>query len=303
MIKILCYHGVIKNNNSKGVVNYNSKHISEKNFEKQMIFLKKNQNVISLKDFLRLKKRKKNLTIITFDDGFKNNYLSAYKILKKYNLPATFFICPGLINKKKLFWVDQIETFFHFTKKKFFDFYLEDKENFDISNLRKKILVCEKIKNFCKNINNTEKNKLVYKLKKSLLIIKPKKIRRFHDTLTWSQIKKMNKNNLFDFGIHSWNHEIYSRLTIKDQNSNIKKSIKCLSNILNEKIYLSSYPEGKKTDFNKETVSIMKRHGIKVCPMAIPGVNTYSSNKFYLKRYMVGFQDRKFPYRAYYNKK
>jgi peptidoglycan/xylan/chitin deacetylase (PgdA/CDA1 family) len=36
--------------------------------------------------------------VITFDDGYKDNLLNAVPILKKYNIPATFFITSGYIN-------------------------------------------------------------------------------------------------------------------------------------------------------------------------------------------------------------
>ena len=38
--------------------------------------------------------------LITFDDGYENNYLNAYPILKKMNLVATICVCTGFIGKK-----------------------------------------------------------------------------------------------------------------------------------------------------------------------------------------------------------
>ena len=35
---------------------------------------------------------------ITFDDGFKNNFLEALPILKKYNIKATFYVSSALVN-------------------------------------------------------------------------------------------------------------------------------------------------------------------------------------------------------------
>jgi peptidoglycan/xylan/chitin deacetylase (PgdA/CDA1 family) len=71
-------------------------------FEKQMEYLKVNNfNVIKLNDLSRtdnLKKLKKTV-IITFDDGYKNNYLNAFPILKKYDLPATVFINTASLGK------------------------------------------------------------------------------------------------------------------------------------------------------------------------------------------------------------
>ena len=39
--------------------------------------------------------------LITFDDGYVDNYTNAYPILKKYNLKATIFIVTGFVSKRK----------------------------------------------------------------------------------------------------------------------------------------------------------------------------------------------------------
>jgi len=47
--------------------------------------------------------------VITFDDGYKENYqlLSA---IQKYNLPVTIFMCSGLINTNRHFWMVEAKT-------------------------------------------------------------------------------------------------------------------------------------------------------------------------------------------------
>ena len=39
--------------------------------------------------------------LITFDDGYVDNYTNAYPILKKYNLKATIFIVTGFVSSRK----------------------------------------------------------------------------------------------------------------------------------------------------------------------------------------------------------
>lgn len=71
--------------------------VSAQTFKRQMRFLKSNHyNVLPLQEIAALIKEKKRIPpkaiAITFDDGYKDNYLYALPVLKEYNLPATVFI-------------------------------------------------------------------------------------------------------------------------------------------------------------------------------------------------------------------
>ena len=89
--------------------------ISPETFERQMRFLKSHHyNVLPLNSVATLIKEKKKIpskTIaITFDDGYKDNYIYAFPILKKYNLPATIFIITDEVGRgDRLSW-DEIKT-------------------------------------------------------------------------------------------------------------------------------------------------------------------------------------------------
>jgi len=72
-------------------------------FREQMELLRDNYNVISLRELIKCIRRRKKMNksvVITFDDGFKDNYTVAYPILYRHDLPATFFITTGFIGKK-----------------------------------------------------------------------------------------------------------------------------------------------------------------------------------------------------------
>ncbi|MGH9810473.1 MAG: polysaccharide deacetylase family protein, partial [Terriglobia bacterium] len=42
--------------------------------------------------------------VITFDDGVRNNFHVAWPLLREQNVPATFFVCPGLIDSGEWIW-------------------------------------------------------------------------------------------------------------------------------------------------------------------------------------------------------
>ena len=64
--------------------------------EAQIRSLTQNFNILSLEDLAACldhgRKIPPDSVVITFDDGLENNYTNAYPILKKYKMPATFFL-------------------------------------------------------------------------------------------------------------------------------------------------------------------------------------------------------------------
>lgn len=92
VVPILMYHSI-----SPEAQDSNALSVTLETFQKQMKYLKDhNYNVIPLESLVCQIKEKKKIPpktlVITFDDGYRDNYLYAFSILKKYELPATFFI-------------------------------------------------------------------------------------------------------------------------------------------------------------------------------------------------------------------
>jgi len=92
VVPILMYHSVNPDATAK-----NRLALTPVAFQRQMRFLKEHKyNVLPLEAAANLIKDKKKIpaktVVITFDDGYKDNYTYAFPVLKKYNLPATIFI-------------------------------------------------------------------------------------------------------------------------------------------------------------------------------------------------------------------
>ncbi len=95
-IPILCYHSI----NSKG--SYEADSLSPEDFEAHLVYLGKQYNVISLAQAAACIERQHcdvdNPVVITFDDGYIDNYEVAFPLLKKFQLPATIFVVTGFVD-------------------------------------------------------------------------------------------------------------------------------------------------------------------------------------------------------------
>src|SRR3989344_3511264 len=93
--------------------------VSPDRFDSQMKYIKEHYFVYSYKSFfedlLRGEFRKRSV-LVTIDDGYADNYAYAYRILKKYSLPAVMFIT-GDKQRNDESWITKLEYYFYVVKK------------------------------------------------------------------------------------------------------------------------------------------------------------------------------------------
>ncbi|WP_242953964.1 polysaccharide deacetylase family protein [Clostridium felsineum] len=97
-IPVLMYHEI---DDSKGI---NLMKVNKEAFKQQMKYLKDNKyNTLTIDEFydciVNNKKVPSKSVLITFDDGYEDDYKNVYPILKKYNFHATMFIITGYLDK------------------------------------------------------------------------------------------------------------------------------------------------------------------------------------------------------------
>jgi peptidoglycan/xylan/chitin deacetylase (PgdA/CDA1 family) len=293
-LKILCYHG-ITNTISNGIENYSGKHIDEKIFYQQISFLKQNCSVISMDEVVEIILKKKtwpkNPIALTFDDGFKNNIEVAAPILQDLAAPATFYICPGMVGGDEIFWVDKVEACINLTKEKSITLDLNGDKEFFLTSLQAKINSVQRIKNFCKNIHSTSKDKVIEELINKCGINPNSTFAKNYEIMNWDEVNELNKSSLFSIGGHSNHHEIFTqqdRVAIRDD---IQDSLKKLEFHLGQATKHYSYPEGQLNHFDEFVIDQLKECKIKCCPSSVEGSNHGAIDLFRLKRYMVGFEE------------
>lgn len=99
-IKIIYYHNVVLNNG------HSYEKINIRKFEWQMKYLiTKGYKTVTFDDLEKFNScnllNEENLVLITFDDGYRNNYDIVFPFMKNYNLKFNIFLEIGAINNVK----------------------------------------------------------------------------------------------------------------------------------------------------------------------------------------------------------
>ena len=191
---------------------------------------------ISPDDLLQKLTDDKRYILITFDDGYFNN-IRALSILKKYKVPAVFFISTNNVKYNKCFWWDVLYREMKKLGKSESEIihkqrWLKTKTNDDIENYL--------IKEFGKDIFNPRNN-----------IDRP---------FTHLELKDFSKEKYVFLGNHTSDHGILTNYSTDEIRSQILNAQKTLYDITGIKPLCISYPDGAYSD---KVINISKEIGFK----------------------------------------
>jgi peptidoglycan/xylan/chitin deacetylase (PgdA/CDA1 family) len=86
--------------------------VSPTHFEQQLQWMKKHARVLSVEQLsqqLNAGQLEDGGLVLTFDDGYADNYTTARPLLETYGLPATFFLTTGPLEQPAMYWWDALQ--------------------------------------------------------------------------------------------------------------------------------------------------------------------------------------------------
>jgi peptidoglycan/xylan/chitin deacetylase (PgdA/CDA1 family) len=291
VVAILLYHRVIPDGLVKNVFSLPGIVVSQDSFEKQMGFLSKKYNVISLNDYINMRQKENTLypktVVITFDDGWKDNYLYAFPILKKYNLPVTIFLTAGFIGTRNVFWPEKVI----FLINKLLALPESARDCFRNENTK---LLQPMLNDILKNNNkNVSLNKIITTLKSWDSNSRDNLIKYFEkclnatgsieDTnflLEWDQVREMKEYHVC-FGSHGISHSILTRLSNDVIKEEIVLSKQSIENEIKALVDNFAYPNG---NYNENIIAHLKIAGYSSALTVEHGINTSKTDLYRLKR-------------------
>lgn len=278
-IVILMYHRI------NSVHDYMGLSIDSDFFEKQLKYIAKNYTLISLTEAVACLESgaiHDNYVVLTFDDGFKDNFSQAYPLLKKYNSPATVFVACDAIEKGFSDWnvMDQAIL-------------LWPNEVLDLSVIGLGRIPCatadEKraaLKHLRRQLKQTD-----HGIRKNVIDFLAASIQDPCERImmTWDEVSKLAACGLVTIGAHTVTHPILSNLSLEDARFEIVESKRIIHSRTGLPVDFFAYPNGRMIDFNEQTVSLVQNAGFKAACTTVPGVNRIGSDPFRLKRIDVTY--------------
>lgn len=111
-ICILGLHRVLSEEEASRTHSLEGMVMREATFARMLEFLARNFRVVSMQTFLEGAENdtsdSKPWCLLTFDDGWRDNYTTAFPLLQRFHVPATIFLVTGMIGTEEVFWVERL---------------------------------------------------------------------------------------------------------------------------------------------------------------------------------------------------
>lgn len=247
-------------------------------FREQIAFMKSNFNIVTMEQVLEAISTKEKLPekalLLTFDDGYADNYNVAMPILEEYGVQGSFFI-PGktftthqLLDVNKIHYVLASANIYNLIEdlKKEMDYYrgqefqyapteelfakyavasrFDIKETVFVKQMLQTVLP-EKLRNiissklFAKYVGVTEEQ-LAYEL-----------------YMSEEQIRTMKRHGMF-IGIHGYDHYWLGNLPVEQMENDISLALDALDEFVDRKQWVMNYPYG---NYNKDVLAYISKQG------------------------------------------
>jgi len=245
--------------------------VTVEQFHEQLRFLKRHFHISTIDEVIEIvEKKKKNrhaTVLITFDDGYIDNYTCAFPVLSAYGVQGTFFLPTSFVRTNRLPWWDRIASIIRRSPKRVVRLTHPSRE-FDIEgegvlNVIERILWIYKLE----LIGDTEA--FISMLMEKFESTPEESGRCFMD---WKEVQDMARKGMV-IGSHTHNHDVLTRLPEQKQLEELVVSKQLLESRLGTTIDTCAYPVGHRESFSSATRAALRQANYRVAFSFYGGVN------------------------------
>lgn len=293
-VVVLMYHRVLTTQEVSHQSVQPGMYVLDSVFAQHMAFLKEHFTLLSLQQLLDLWQSgtwnaHARYCVVTFDDGWLDNYRHAYPVLKKLGIPATIFLPTDYVGTNQWFWPDQLAFIFKVLTGqevtpevakdvgKVFAKYLDEDGHSFLEALERKEDVTDRIIEQCKRLPMERINGLVATLADRLGVSLPQE----RVIVNWDEVREMSKGGV-SFGSHSCSHRILTTITTDDVSVELIRSRQVLLEQDVNYVPVFCYPNGNSDETIQRQVQACGYEA--ACSVSIGVEGPDPENKYAIRR-------------------
>ncbi len=245
--------------------------LRERTFEELVRFITKSYEPVDLTQATPVGISRGLRVVVTFDDGWRDNYTVAFPIIQAAKLPVTIFVCPALLQQNHPFWPERAIGLLRTSAKKD-----ARPDQFSDEIERLKLCTSGERARFFSEIDSANDGQRFDMARNTV-----------DQTLSWTEILEMNQAGI-QFGSHTNTHQILTTISPDVARLELQESKTALESVLGKPCEHFAYPNGNWSTVTRRVVqeagfarALSTEHGPWIAesdPLAIPRMNVSEGN-------------------------
>lgn len=232
---------------------------STRQFQRQMIWLKKTTRILSQRDFLSLLENGEGpggpYSLVTFDDGYIDNYTLAMPVLSQLEIPAIMFAPTGAIEQRRLGWWDVIAYLVSKSPSPGFVF---RGKTYGLAGGAQTVI--SDLQRMMKTEPASRTEGLLEELARACKTGLPSLEEQSRELMTWEQLRELPARNV-SVGSHTRSHRVLTTLSEDEQEKELRLSKEELEDKLQRRCRCLAYPVGGPGCFSARTMELARQCG------------------------------------------
>ena len=222
--------------------------------------------------------------VLTFDDGYYDNYTHAFVLARKLQVPITVFLIPGYIESGDYFWWQESQRLIRRTHLR--EVTIEGR-TYHLPHQEERDELIKAIDTRLRYAGSVAEREAYLTTVRKLLAVPPSITVEEETTmpLTWAEIGKMDESGWVSFGAHTMHHPALACLTNPAEvRREVAECREVLEQQLGHPVRTFAYPIGRPERIGEEALRAVQEAGYTWAVTTIHGTNTPQSNPFQLQR-------------------
>ena len=267
---------------------------SGEEFDSQIAYLKRHAAMVTLEEaqaFIEGKPRERATrcrVLITFDDGYLDNYELAFPILRSHGAQGVFFLVTSMVGSNHVPWWDHLAFLMKTARQRRFrlKYPCDLAVDLDGNGLDETLRTISRLYN---RPENADPERFMREIREKAEGDRlPESLRRF---MNWSEAREMAEGGMA-IGSHTHSHPMLSRLGAAEQRQELIQSRAILREKLGIPADSIAYPYGVEESFSEQTQSIAQEAGYRTGFSFYGGTNRGQANPYNIRRVPVDDQSQ-----------
>lgn len=227
--------------------------------------------------------RRRTPLVVTFDDGYRDNYTYGFTLARELEVPVTIFLIPGYMESQHFFWWQEAH---HLVNNAQVDNIAIEGRTYNLLCQDERNALIQTIDAHVRNATSVVKREEFLDWIRNALVVPPlTPVEDSEIALRWSDVQEMEESGWVTFGAHTMHHPILAYMqNVSEVLYEVSECRRVIERKLGHRVRTFAYPVGAPEHIGTAALRAVQNSGYDWAVTTVCGINIPQQDPYLLRR-------------------